>query len=80
MTKGIPIVPINKVKMFYFFSEDVYGLQQYLKYYPILEIRLLRENTVMATCNLDLSSHVSPVVNQKSYYEVMPGKQFKGFL
>jgi len=34
----------------------------------------------MATSILDLQELISPVVTQKTYYEVMPGKLFKSFI
>ena len=76
---GVPIVPINKLRLHYFFSDEREGLLKFIKYGPQV-IKLYHKNELISKVSLDVKDFRSPSVNQKSYYSAMVGKTLNWYL
>jgi hypothetical protein len=70
---GVPIIPINKLRLHYFFSNYREGLMKFIEHGPLV-IRLYHKNEMISKVSLNIQDFRSPDVNQKSYYCAMVGK------
>ena len=66
-------MPINRLKMFYFYSNSRLGLKEYLKFQKKLRVRLLCDHEVMCIADFDLRDFHSPLVDKKEYFLLMSG-------
>ena len=64
---GVPIIPINKLKLHYFFSNQREGLSKFIDKGPE-QIKLYHKNELIGKVELDINDFKSPYVNQKSFY------------
>lgn len=69
---GVPIIPVNKLRLHYFFSDERNDLIKYIQNGPLV-VKLLHKNKLISKVSLDLKDFRSPDVNQKSYYTAMVG-------
>jgi len=73
ISNWIPFVPINQSLLFYFFIEKRSDLETFLKIHSILEIELVKDQEIIAKAKLSVKDFWNPDVNQKVFYEIMPG-------
>ena len=71
---GVPIVPINKLRLHYFFSDGWFDLMNYISQGPMV-IKLYNKSELISKVQLDIKDFKSASVNQKSYYRVMVGNE-----
>jgi hypothetical protein len=78
--QGLSIVPINKMKLFYFFSEERKGLNEFLNLDGRIKISILCDRKEIGHISLNISEFKSPNVNRKGYNTLITGLDFRGYL
>ena len=66
-------VPINKLRIYYFFSKERDGFVQFLNYMGKLEVRLLKEQVCVGSVKYDLSDYKSELVTKREFNSVLSG-------
>ena len=76
---GVPIVPINKIRLHYFFSDEREGLLKFINHGPQV-VKLYHKNELISKVLLEIKDFRSPSVNQKSFYSALIGKTMNWYL
>lgn len=76
---GVPIVPINKLRLHYFFSDYRKDLMNYINNGPLV-VKLYNKSELISKVSLDIKDFRSPHVNQKSYYSAMVGNDVSCYI
>jgi hypothetical protein len=76
---GWPIIPINKLKLHYFFSNYREGLHKFISEEPQV-IKLYCKNELISKVQLNINDFKSSSVNQKSYYLPMKSDNFNCYI
>jgi hypothetical protein len=76
---GVPIVPVNKIRLHYFFSDDRVDLNKFINHGSQI-IKLYHKNELISKVELDINDFRSADVNQKSYYIPFISDKFSCYL
>jgi hypothetical protein len=76
---GIPIIPVNKIRLHYFFSDGRQDLNKYINHGPQI-LKLYHKNELVSKVELDINDFRSPFVNQKSFYIPFITEKFSCYL
>eukprot|EP00742_Colponemidia_sp_Colp-10_P005596 GILJ01005982.1.p1 GENE.GILJ01005982.1~~GILJ01005982.1.p1 ORF type:complete len:988 (+),score=146.86 GILJ01005982.1:2024-4987(+) len=69
----ITVVPVNKLRVFYFFVDDRKGISDYVNEQKVLTVRLLCGSKVLGKVSFDLHDFQSSLVNKREFYQIFQG-------
>ncbi|EGR33256.1 lmbr1-like conserved region family protein, putative [Ichthyophthirius multifiliis] len=67
-------IPLNKIKILYFFSQQRDGLHQYITEKQYLTMSLYQENTKIGSLDIQLKDFLNEQVIKNEYYKFFSGK------
>lgn len=74
---GVDFIPVNKLKLFYFFSQGEEGITQVID--SIGKLQFFCDRQEIANVKLNLKELVSPLVNKKTHTFMVLGSGFKAY-
>lgn len=75
LSKGGLLVPINKMRIFYFFANSRKGVSEYLNAQKYLKLSLLKDGKVIGVVELELADFLSDKVLKRDYFKFFSGKE-----
>jgi hypothetical protein len=77
LTQRLGFIPINKIRLFHFYSNTRKGLKEWLNSTPKLKISLYCDTELVGTAECNLADFTNPIVIKKEYYEMFGGVEIK---
>lgn len=67
------ILPINKLRIYYFFSKEREGFVRFLNFMEKLEVRMFQEQLYVGSVKFELSDYKSELVTKREFNSVLSG-------
>ena len=77
LEQQMDFIPLNKIRLFHFYSNTRRGLQEYLQSTPKLKISLLCDGELVGNAECKITDFANEIVIKKEYFEMFAGIEIK---